>query len=215
LKDSKEKNPFIDSTTNLEFEIVSWNQTYELLSQLSNTIEKSKFKPEIIVGISRGGWIPARIISDLIGTKKIVNISVEFYEGIAKTKPKPIISEKFSHSVNNKKILVVDDLTDTGASLELVKSNLKKKNALDVRTATIYHKPWSVIVPNYYGKETRKWVVFPWELKETTKKILEISKKENKILKQYKKNLVSSGLKEKITEKLLKDLVGKKSDDNS
>jgi hypoxanthine phosphoribosyltransferase len=215
LKGSKEKNPFVDSITNLEFEIVSWDQIYELVLQLSKSIEKSKFNPELIVGVSRGGWIPARIISDLIGTKKIVNITVEFYVGIAKTKSEPLISETFSHSIENKRILIVDDLTDTGASLKLVKLNLEKKNALDVRTATVYHKPWSIIVPNYYGKETRKWVVFPWELKETTKKILEVFEKEKRLLKQYKENLFNSGLNQNLTEELMKDLVGKKSDDNN
>ena len=48
------------------YKILSWTQNYEYLIKLANKVNESGFKPEVIVGISRGGLIPSRIISDLL-----------------------------------------------------------------------------------------------------------------------------------------------------
>ncbi len=150
-----------NSEDSLIFEIPSWDQTYSLLLELANSVKKSGFNPDIIVGISRGGLIPARILSDLLEITKLANIAVEFYVGVAKTKLKPVITQPVSVSVENKKVLIVDDLADTGKSLSLVNSHLIAKGASEIKTATIFYKPWSSIVPHYYQKETQSWIVFP------------------------------------------------------
>ena len=66
-------------TAGLEFEIPTWEKIYELLLNLAQKIRKAKFKPEIIVGISRGGWPPARIMSDLLELPEMANVKAEFY----------------------------------------------------------------------------------------------------------------------------------------
>ena len=61
------------------------------------------------------------------------------------------------------RVLVVDDVADTGTSLEFVVRRLKGKGAREIRTATIAYKPRSRVKPDYFVYETDKWVVFPWE----------------------------------------------------
>jgi hypoxanthine phosphoribosyltransferase len=194
-----------DSST---FEIPSWDQTYSLLLELANAVQKSGFNPDIIVGISRGGLIPARILSDLLEIPKLTNIAVEFYVGVAKTKLKPVITQPVSVSVENKKVLLVDDLADTGKSLSLVNSHLTTKGASEIKIATIYYKPWSCIIPHYYQKETQSWIVFPWERKETTRKIVENYKNEGKSIEYFKEKLISSGLNKELTELFFKEISG-------
>ena len=76
---------------NVNYIFPNWSQIYASLIELSDMIQKSHFEPDIIVGISRGGWIPARILSDLLQNPKLANIATEFYFGIGKPTSKPVI----------------------------------------------------------------------------------------------------------------------------
>jgi len=191
---------------NLEFEILSWDQIYRLLLKLAEAVRKSGFEPEVIVGVSRGGWIPARIMSDLLETPKLANVTAEFYVGVAETKRDPTITQPVSVSVNDKKVLVVDDVADTGESLKLVNLHLKNQGASEIKIATIYYKPWSIIVPHYYEKETRCWIVFPWEQKETVRKTVEKFRGEGRTVEDAKEKLISSGLNRELVERFIKEI---------
>ena len=194
----------------LEFEIPSWDQIYELLLNLACTVRKTGFKPEIIIGVSRGGWPPARVMSDLLENPRVANVAAEFYIGVAETKGKPAITQPVSVLVEGKRVLVVDDVADTGESLRLVRSHLEEQGATEVKTATIYYKPWSVIIPDYYEKETRSWIIFPWERKETVRKIVEKCKRQGNSIDTAKEKLVSSGLERKLVERFIQEIFGER-----
>ena len=191
---------------NLEFKIPSWNQIYRLLLKLAEAVRKSGFEPDVIVGVSRGGWIPARIMSDLLETPKLANVTAEFYVGVAETKREPTITQPVSVSVKDKKVLVVDDVADTGESLKHVNLHLKNQGASEIKIATIYYKPWSIIVPHCYEKETRCWIVFPWEQKETVRKTVEKFRGEGRTVEDAKEKLISSGLNRELVERFIKEI---------
>jgi len=190
----------------LEFEIPSWDQIYEFLLNLTDRVQRNGFKPDVIVGVSRGGWPPARVMSDLLGNPRLANVTAEFYVGVAETKGKPIITQPVSISVEGKKVLVVDDVADTGESLLLVRAYLEEQGATEVKIATVYYKPWSVLVPDYYEKETSAWIIFPWERKETVKKIVEKYKRQGKTVDDVKEKLVRSGMDRKLLERFLQEI---------
>ncbi|KPV61894.1 MAG: xanthine-guanine phosphoribosyltransferase [Candidatus Bathyarchaeota archaeon BA2] len=190
----------------LEFEIPSWDQIYGLLLNLANKVRKAGFKPDVIVGVSRGGWPPARVMSDLLENPNLANVTAEFYVGVAETKGKPVITQPVSVPVRDKKILVVDDVADTGESLRLVGTHLEEQGASEVKIATIYYKPWSVVIPDYYEKETRSWIVFPWERKETVRKVVEKYKREGKPVDEAKEKLVKSGLNRQLVERFIQEI---------
>jgi hypoxanthine phosphoribosyltransferase len=190
----------------LEFEIPSWDQIYELLLNLANRIRRNDFKPDVIVGVSRGGWPPARVISDLLENPRLANVTAEFYVGVAETKGKPVITQPVSVSVRGKRVLVVDDVADTGESLRLVRAHLEEQDATEVKIATIYYKPWSVVIPDYCEKETSSWIVFPWERKETVKKVVEKYKRQGRTVDDAKEKLVSSGLDRKLVDRFLQEV---------
>ena len=194
----------------LEFEIPSWDQIYKLLLNLTSKIRKNGFKPDIIIGVSRGGWPPARVMSDLLENPKLANVATEFYVDVAETKGEPVITQPVSVSVKRKKLLVVDDVADTGESLRLVRSHLEEQGATEVKTATIYYKPWSVIIPDYYEKETSSWIIFPWERKETVRKIVEKYKRQGKSIDTAKEKLVSAGLERKLVERFIQEIFGER-----
>jgi hypoxanthine phosphoribosyltransferase len=175
-----------------------------MLLRQAGKIRKSGFKPDIIVGVMRGGWIPARILSDLLEIPDLATVRVEFYLGVAETLKEPALTQDVSAEVSGKKALVVDDVADTGKSLQLVKEHLLRRGAAEVRIATLYYKPFSAAKPDYYEKETRRWVVFPWELKETARKIVEKHQNKSAINLETAK-LVKAGLPKQLVDAFLKE----------
>jgi len=190
----------------LEFEIPSWEQIYEALLTLANRIRENDFKPDVIVGVSRGGWPPARIMSDLLENPELANVRAEFYLGVAKTKGDPVITQPVSTSVIGKKVLIVDEVADTGKSLRLVKSHLEEQGATEVKIMAIYYKPWSIVVPDWYAKETSRWIVFPWERKETVRQVLEECRDQGKSVDEAVEKLVRSGLSRKLVDQFIREI---------
>jgi hypothetical protein len=191
----------------VEFEVPSWNQIYEMLLNLAGKIQKNGFKPDIIVGVSRGGWPPARVLSDLMDNPNLANVRAEFYLGVAETKEEPVLTQPVSVKVAGKKVLVVDEVADTGKSLKLVKEHITEQGATEVKIATVYYKPWSIVKPDYYEKETSCWVVFPWEIKETVRKIVKKCEKTEKPVEEETARLVKAGISAGLVEKFLKEIL--------
>ena len=154
----------------------SWDEVYAMLLDLALKIRKSGFKADLIVGVSRGGWAPARILSDLLENTRTANIKIEFYTGLAKTATKPIVTQPISDIIAHKNTLVVDDVSDTGESLKVALEHLLKMGAASVKAVTIYYKPHSVFKPDYFAESTSDWIIFPWERLETTRLLLDEAK---------------------------------------
>lgn len=189
-----------------KFEVPSWEQIYAMLLDLARKIRDDKFNPDVIVGVSRGGWTPARVLSDLLENPKIANVRAEFYLGVAETKKEPVITQSVSVNVKGKSVLVVDDVSDTGQSLRLVKAHLLEEGVKALKVATLYHKPWSVTMPDYCEKTTSDWIIFPWERKETFRKVVEKFAQRGKSAEEAVKTLVSYGFDNGLAERFLKEL---------
>ncbi|MCG3222586.1 MAG: phosphoribosyltransferase [Candidatus Heimdallarchaeota archaeon] len=150
----------------VDYEIVSWDQSYQMTFYLFEKITDDEFFPDVIVGIARGGWIPARLLADFYGNKRTANIKIEFYDNTSRVSDDPIITQEISEDVENKVVLVVDDVADSGKSLIAAVEHVKNKNPKEIRTATLYYKKHSILKPDYYIRETQSWVVYPWEYGE-------------------------------------------------
>jgi uncharacterized protein len=192
-------------STKTNYEVPTWNQIYDMLLNQAHTIQSQKFKPDIIIGIARGGLVPACILTDLLGTPELTSIQIEFYTDINQKQIEPILKQKLATQLTGKKTLLVDDIADSGQSLRLAKIHLKQQNTLEIKTATLYQKPQSTVIPNFYEKQTTSWVVFPWDTKETLRRIAQ-NQKGKRELNQEVTKLVKAGLPKKLAEKLLKDL---------
>ncbi|MBC7129742.1 phosphoribosyltransferase [Candidatus Bathyarchaeota archaeon] len=178
-----------------------------MLLRLARKIKESSFTPEIIVGVSRGGWPPARILSDLLDNPNLANVKVEFYVGVAETAEKPSLTQPVSTDVAGKKVLIVDEVADTGKSLQVIHQHLLDRGAEEVKIATIYCKPWSLITPDYYVKMTDRWIVFPWEIRETIKKLVKKCQEKGESIDKELERLVKAGLSKKVVDYLLKDVL--------
>lgn len=184
----------------------SWDQIYDLMIDLGKKVKKSGFKPDVIVGVSRGGWPPARIMSDLLNNPNVANIRAEFYQDIGVRSKRPRITQPVTAKVQDRKVLVVDDVADTGLSLQAVRDHLVKKGPKEVRLCTIFYKPHSVCIPDYYAKETTSWIIFPWERVETirllSRRLHQGRSSGTKVSQQIVSELRGSGLDSRLVTKL-------------
>jgi hypoxanthine phosphoribosyltransferase len=190
----------------LRFEVPTWNQIYDMLIELADKIRASEFKPDIIVGISRGGWLPARVLSDLLENPYITSVTAEFYVGIYETDHEPRLTQPIPVSVFDKKILLVDDVSDTGKSAVLIRDYLQREGVKETRILTLYYKPWSKVTPDFYSKETSDWIVFPWEIKETLTKLVKKCKETKEPFEIAVSSLIKSGVNKVLIERLLSEL---------
>jgi hypoxanthine phosphoribosyltransferase len=183
-----------------KFEVLTWNQTYDALLSLANKIEKSEFVPDVIVGVSSGGLIPARVLFDLLNVPVLACADVD----LDKRKGRARLTKPVSVAVSDRKLLVVDEVADTGNSLKSVKAYLTKEGAREVKTAAIYTKRWSVFEPDYFEKRTSRQIVFPWEIKKTVKSI--VTQPEPKKRKELN-DLEDAGVSARLTRRFLDEIV--------
>lgn len=183
----------------------TWSQIYDYLLSLAQKIQSVAYKPDVLVAVCRGGLIPARIMVDLLEVRQFASIQVEFYIGLGETKEQPTLKQALALPVAGKRVLLVDDIADSGKSLQYAINYLCEKGVAEIKTATIYYKAKSIIKPDFYEKETDCWVVFPWEAKETLRKI--VCKQAGKRQQSHEvTKLVKAGLPMHLAERLLKDL---------
>ncbi len=152
---------------------ISWDALIQYCEQLGMKVKD--FKPEIIVGVSRGGLIPARILSDILDIRTIGILGIAFYEKMGETYDYPRIVQELSMDIKGKRILLVDDVADTGRSLEVAKDYLRRKNAGEIKIATLHYKPHSAFKPDYYAMTTTAWIVYPWECHEIERELKKTS----------------------------------------
>jgi len=173
-----------------------------MLLDMALRIKRSGFRPDLIVGVSRGGWAPGRILSDLLENTHTANIKIEFYTGLGKTSRKPVVTQPITEDITHKNILVVDDVSDTGESLLLALDHVKEKNPANVKTATIFYKPHSKFKPDYFAGETGDWIIFPWERLEATKLLVDEAKAKGEGLDSVRRILERCGFDNKTIDLL-------------
>ena len=146
-----------------EKEILTWEGFGTATRELAQTIVDSGFEPEIVIAVARGGMIPGGALTYALGVKLTDAINVEFYTDIAQTLPDPVLLAPLldTESIRGKRLLVVDDVVDSGRTMELV-INLLRNHGVDVRSAVLYTKPTTVVLPDYSWRSTDRWIAFPW-----------------------------------------------------
>ncbi|MBS5254451.1 MAG: phosphoribosyltransferase, partial [Cutibacterium granulosum] len=144
----------------------SWELFGQAQEELAQQIADSDFSPEVLVAVARGGMLPGGALTYSLGVKLTDAINVEFYTDVNETLADPILLAPLldTDSIRGRRILVVDDVADSGRTLALVLKLLRGFGA-EVRSAVLYTKPRTVVQPDFSWRTTDKWIVFPWSAK--------------------------------------------------
>ena len=152
-----------DATDLDDKEILTWEGFGTAARELSQSVVDSGFAPQLIIAVARGGLTLAGAMTYALGVKLSDAINVEFYTDVNTTLADPVLLAPMldTESIAGKRILVVDDVADSGRTLGLVIKLLRGFGA-EVRSAVLYSKPRSVVRPDNVWKTTDDWIVFPW-----------------------------------------------------
>lgn len=153
----------------MEVVYIPWSKAIRMCYKLAEVIIDSGEDFDTIVTISRGGLIPARIVSDILGIDELYTIRSKFWGVGGRVAAEPVIKVYEGMEVRGRKVLVVDEVVDTGATMTKVVRLLKDLGASSIKTAVLHYKTTSSYIPDYYVEKVEKWVwiFYPWSLSET------------------------------------------------
>lgn len=157
----------------MKYLFVSWEEIERLTAKVALSIRERGFDPDIIVGVSRGGLAPTRILSDFLNVHDVIILGVAFYEEIGRTGNEPVITHPLSLGIGGKKVILLDDVSDTGGSLALAKKHVQSLDPSELLVCTLHKKPWSTCEPDIYIEETDRWIIYAWEKVEASEHIRE------------------------------------------
>jgi hypoxanthine phosphoribosyltransferase len=148
--------------------MVSWGRVERLARDLAQQIRCDGFAPDLIIAIGRGGWIPGRLLSDYLGIANLTELKVEHYTATQMHK-EARVRYPLSADPTGQRVLLVDDVTDTGDSFGVALDHIRGKGEpAELRTLVLHHKTVSTYVPDYYGAKVSKWrwIIYPWAVVE-------------------------------------------------
>jgi uncharacterized protein len=149
--------------TEPEREVLPWGEVGEATRALAQRIADDGFEPEVVIAIARGGLLVGGALAYALGVKSCGSINVELYTGVDETLPEPLLLPPHldGTSLDGKRVLLADDVSQSGLTLRLAVEILTRMGA-EVRSACFYTKPQTVFAPDWSWKHTDRWIVFPW-----------------------------------------------------
>ena len=149
--------------------VTNWEYIYGLTRDVAEAVREAEFDPDVIVALARGGWFAGRCLCDFLALDDLTSLKIEHYVGTAAASGEAEVRYPMPDgSVKGKRVLVVDDITDTGESLRRAETYVYDRDPAAVRTATLQQAGESAADPDFVGERLAEWtwVVYPWNFIE-------------------------------------------------
>jgi hypoxanthine phosphoribosyltransferase len=156
--------------------VTNWDYIYGLCRDVADQVKAATFEPEVVVALARGGWFAGRCCCDFLGLDDLTSLKIEHYVGTAEKGGEPVIRYPMPEgSVAGKDVLVIDDIADTGGSLQRATDYVEERDPNDIRTATLQLLGTSEFEPDFVGERLDRWawIVYPWNFVEDLIDLLE------------------------------------------
>jgi hypothetical protein len=152
-------------------EIMSWDLFGAAARDLAQQVVDDDYEPDMVLAIARGGLLIGGAIGYALSIKNVYTMNVEFYTGVDERLDVPRILPPAPDFVDlsHGKILIVDDVADTGHTLRSVQEFCEGKVG-EVRTGVLYEKSHSLVKCDYIFRRTDRWINFPWSDKDPVAK---------------------------------------------
>jgi hypoxanthine phosphoribosyltransferase len=146
-----------------EREEMDWVRYGVAVRELATMVADDGYRPDLILAIARGGLFVAGSLGYALAVKNLYVMNVEYYTGVDERLDLPVILPPYVDWVDldHARVLIADDVADTGHTLELVRDTALEQVG-EVRSAVLYQKPQSVVDCEYVWSYTDKWINFPW-----------------------------------------------------
>lgn len=142
---------------------ISWEQVASFSKIVAGGIKESKFEPDYLIGVTVGGLVPLGLIAEELDISNILTVSASSY--LEKVQNELKIKYLPEISLSGKRILLIDEVAETGKTLERLSKEIKEKyQPSELRTAVlVLNIKDSKFLPDFVGFETEDWIIFPWE----------------------------------------------------
>jgi hypothetical protein len=152
----------------LRCELISWSEVERLCRRLAQLTRESDYRPDLVIAIARGGYVPARLICDYLHIMGLTSIRIEHYLWGADRQEKAVIRYPLKADIRGLRVLVVDDVNDSGDTLETATQHLQVFQPCEIRTAVMHHKAVTRFTVDYYARKIVKWrwLIYPWAVTE-------------------------------------------------
>jgi uncharacterized protein len=172
----------------------TWSEYHLLAQKLAAAIMNHSAKFDEIVAISRGGLTLGHMLSDFLQLP-VFTFAIQSYASI-QTRGTLTITQELGKSIVGKRVLLVDDVSDSGKTFERATAYIKSCKPSDVTTVAMFFKPHSTFRPDYFVKQTNKWIIFPYEPTETIMYITNKMTQEGKSKAEIQDFLTDLGFRE-------------------
>lgn len=152
----------------LPCELISWEAVYRLARRLALRIREAGLQPEVVVAIARGGVVPARILCDFLSVYELLTLRVAHYTKGAQKKPEACIVTPLAGDIGGRRVLLVDDVSDTGDTLRIAVEQLRRAAPAALKTVVLHHKRTATYTPDLFADEVSswRWLIYPWAVIE-------------------------------------------------
>ena len=149
-------------------ELISWPETERLCQRLAELIRASGYRPELVIAIGRGGYVPARLLCDELHLMGLTSIKIEHYLSGANRQKEAVIRYPLKADIRGLRVLLVDDVNDSGDTLAVATQHLQAFQPCEVRTAVMHNKTVTRFKVDYCARKIIKWrwLIYPWAVNE-------------------------------------------------
>ena len=148
--------------------LMTWKQVYRRCRELARQLRYADFKIDCIVAIARGGYVPGRILSDLLGVHDLTGFKIEHYRNTEK-QPQAFVKYPLNADLNGRNVLLIDDVCDSGDTFATGTDHVRQCGSVgELRTAALHFKTVAQFIPDYYAEAVNdwRWIIYPWAVTE-------------------------------------------------
>lgn len=191
----------------MDCELISWPEIQHLCHRLTTLIRESGYHPEIVIAIGRGGYVPARLVCDQLDIMALTSIKIEHYLSGSERLKKAAIRYPLCTDIKDLRVLLVDDVNDSGDTLELAMQHLNTFQPREIRNAVLHHKTTTRFPVDYCAKKIIRWrwLIYPWSANEDLSNFLQRLSPPPKTLAQAQQ-LLAEHYNIKVPQKYLKGI---------
>lgn len=163
----------------MKCQLVKQDEVYELSYRLSMKMMDAGYEPDLVVAIARGGFPVARYICDFLDLSELASTRIKHYTAGSRQEEKADLKNPLNAEVKNRKVLIIDDVNDTGNTLKVAVGYIQNLQAENIKVGVLHEKQNTVFKADFVAESIRewRWITYPWAMVEDVKEFLEKSEK--------------------------------------